>query len=187
MERWVSRIRTRSGNRIIGKSGALRQVVRYLRQGYAVGMLMDQSTTGKDGLFVDFFDHLAGSSAAIGFLALRYGACIIPAYAVRDVSGVTYTVHTDPPVNFARTGHRARDLYVATQRCQKVLEDVIRRYPDQWFWMHRRWKWSPTVLYKGKGSDYALRVLAFGRIGGIIERGTGLPRVKEVMAIDEEQ
>lgn len=145
LEGWVARVRGRSGNRMINKRGALRQVVRYLREGYAVGLLMDQATM--DGLFVDLFAHPAGSSAAIAYLAVRSGAPILPIYIVRDPSDNTYTMYAEPAIPISVTGRRSEDVLENTKRCQKVLEDIIRRNPEQYFWMHRRWKGSPRVTY----------------------------------------
>lgn len=147
LENWTAGVRGRSGNRMINKRGALRQVVRYLREGYAVGLLMDQSDTGKTGVFVDLFSHPAGSSVAIAYLAVRSGAPVMPIYIVRDPSDRTYTVYSEPAIPMRVTGKRDADILENTQRCQKVLEAIMRRNPEQYFWMHRRWKGSPTVSY----------------------------------------
>ena len=150
LERWVARVRGRSGNRMINKRGALRQVVRHLREGCAVGLLMDQNTMGPDSLFVDFFSTPTGSSAAISYLAVRSGARILPVYSVRDAAGTGHTICAEAPVPLQRTGRKNEDVLENTRRCQQVLEGIIRKHPDQWFWMHRRWKGSPAVKYEGK-------------------------------------
>ncbi len=149
LERWISGLRGRSGNRLINKRGALRQVVRSLRQGYGVGMLMDQGSTGRDSVFVDFFSHPAGSSVALAYIAMRTGSPVMPVYSLRDSTDTTYTICAEPLVPMQNTGRKLHDLYVNTQRCQKVLEGIIRKNPEQWFWMHRRWKGSPSVHYPG--------------------------------------
>jgi len=150
LDGWVNGIRGRSGNRIIQKRGALRKVLRSLREGYAVGMLMDQRVLGPDGVWVDFFSRPAGTSAAIALLAVRTGTPVVPIYAVRDRSGCTFTVVTEPEVPVSRTDRAAFDVRETTQRCQKRLEEIIRKHPDQWFWMHRRWRGSPGVVYQRK-------------------------------------
>lgn len=149
-DRWLLRLRTRSGNRVIDKRGALRGVIRALRDGCHVGLLMDQRVAGPGGLFVDFFHHLAGSSMAAALLAVRYGVPVVPVYAIRDPSGMTHRICVGPEVPMQRTGRKGRDLMVNTQRIQKVLEEIIRQHPDQWFWMHRRWRNSPTVSYTSR-------------------------------------
>jgi KDO2-lipid IV(A) lauroyltransferase len=150
LERWVSRIRCRSGNRVIPKRGALRQVLRSLREGYAVGMLMDQRVAGSAGVKVEFFFHPAGTSAAIAYLAVRHGSPVVPVYALRDPGGYSYTVNTEPRIEVSRTGKTEYDVWETTRRCQKKLEEVIRNHPDQWFWMHRRWWGAPRVSYARK-------------------------------------
>ena len=147
-DRWVNRLRTRSGNRMIPKKGALRGISRALREGFFVGLLMDQGATGRDGVFVDFFGHLAGSNVALGFLAGRFGVPVHPVHIFRDASGTGHTVHIGPKLPVARTGRKKSDILENTQMFQKALEEIIRQHPEQWFWMHRRWKGSPTVSYE---------------------------------------
>jgi KDO2-lipid IV(A) lauroyltransferase len=152
-DRWLTRLRTRSGNRIILKKGALGGVSRALRDRYFVGLLMDQGATGRDGVFVDFFGHLAGSSAALGLLASRFRVPVHPVYAIRDPSGTGQTVCIGEEIPVARTGRKRDDIMENTQRFQKVLEEIIRKNPEQWFWMHRRWKKSPTVSYEKRKKE----------------------------------
>lgn len=121
-----------------------------MREGHLVGLLMDQGATGRDGVFVDFFGHLAGSSAALALLASRFRVPVHPVYVVRDPTGIGNTVHIGPEIPVLRTGRKRSDILENTQRFQKVLEGIIREHPEQWFWMHRRWKGSPTVSY-GRG------------------------------------
>ncbi len=147
-DRWVTRLRTRSGNRMILKRGALRGVTRSLREGRFVGLLMDQGVTGREGVFVDFFGHPAGSSVALAFLAGRFQVPVHPVYTFRDPTGTGHTVHIGEAVPVVRTGRKKSDIVENTQRFQKVLEEIIRQHPEQWFWMHRRWKKSPTVSYE---------------------------------------
>jgi Kdo2-lipid IVA lauroyltransferase/acyltransferase len=173
-DRWVNRIRTRSGNRLIRKRGALRPVLRSLREGYAVGMLMDQKVLGSQGVWVDFFFHPAGTSAAIAYLAVRTGAPVVPIYAVRDPSGGTHTVYTEPEVPVSRTGRVDLDVLETTRRCQKRLESIIRKHPDQWFWMHRRWRGSPRVRYERPRIRAPWRHLFLGRVHRG-DRAAGMP------------
>ncbi len=147
-DRWVNNLRCRSGNRLISKKGALRGISRALREGRFVGLLMDQGATGRDGVFVDFFGHQAGSNVALGFLANRFDVPVHPVHIVRDETGVGHTVHIGDAVPIARTGRKKLDILENTQRFQKALEEIIRQHPEQWFWMHRRWKGSSTVSYE---------------------------------------
>ena len=146
-DRWLTRLRLRSGNKIISKYGAILGVYRALRQGYDVGLLMDQRvSTGAGGLAVEFFFHQTGSSGALALLAARSGRPVVPIYMVRDGSGVMHKMIIEPEVPIIVTGNKESDLWINTQNIQKTLENIIERYPEQWFWMHRRWKKSPTVV-----------------------------------------
>jgi len=156
-DRWMNRLRSRSGNRIIPKKGALRGIRGALREGLFVGLLMDQGAKGRDGLFVDFFGHLAGSNVALGYLAGRFGVPVYPVHIIRDASGTGHTVYIGPKLPVARTGRKKSDILENTQRFQKALEEIIRQYPEQWFWMHRRWKGSPTVSYEKRKSESVQR------------------------------
>jgi KDO2-lipid IV(A) lauroyltransferase len=152
-DQWLNRLRTRSGNQIITKQGALRGIARALKEKRFVGLLMDQGATGREGVFVDFFGHLAGSSAALGLLAGRFHVPVHAVYAVRDRSGPGQTVCVGEEIPVVRTGRKRDDILENTQRFQKALEEVIREHPEQWFWMHRRWKKSPTVSYEKRKKE----------------------------------
>jgi len=120
-DRWVTRLRCRSGNRMIPKRGAVRGVSRALREHCFVGLLMDQGALGRDGVFVDFFGHLAGSSAALGLLAGRFRVPVYPVYTIRDPTGTGHTVHIGPEVPVVRTGRKRNDILENTQRFQRVF------------------------------------------------------------------
>jgi KDO2-lipid IV(A) lauroyltransferase len=106
---------------------------------------MDQAVTGNDGVFVDFFGEKAGSSKAMAILACRSGAAVLPVHIVREDDDITHRVIIGHPVEVTITEDRAQDIVDNTQRFQQVLEGIIRQYPEQWFWMHRRWKNSPSL------------------------------------------
>ncbi len=152
-DRWLRRLRTRTGNRMIEKKGALRGVRRALSEGYLVGLLMDQRVTGREGVFVDFFGHPAGSSAALALLAGRFQVPVHPVYTVRGPTDLEHTIYIGPEIRMAQTGRRRVDIVENTQRIQKALEEIVRRHPDQWFWMHRRWRKSPTAGYGWRRKD----------------------------------
>ncbi|MEO8661085.1 MAG: lysophospholipid acyltransferase family protein [Bryobacteraceae bacterium] len=130
--------RSLSGNTIIGKKDFVRGILRALHSNQAVGILIDQNAGLDDGVFVDFFGHKASTSPSFAKLAARTGATIIPGYAVWHEDEGRYVLHFDTPI--AMSG----DALVDTQRLQSHLESVIRRYPDQWLWIHRRWKTRPA-------------------------------------------
>ncbi len=145
MDRWLEALRIRAGNRVIAKRGASKGVYAALKRGEVVGLLMDQAVTGRDGVFVDFFGTLAGTSKGMAVLACRLDVPVLPAYTIRQDDGVSHRVVIEPPVPITVTGNWEHDIRENTQRFQKVLEHIVRRDPSQWFWMHRRWKRSPSL------------------------------------------
>lgn len=133
----VTRYRSLSGNRIIEKKDFLRGILRALHENQAVGILIDQNAGLDDGIFVDFFGIKAAASPSFAKLAHRTGACVIPGYAIWREEEQRYVLHFDSAIRL--TG----DVTVDTQCLQHHWESVIRKYPDQWLWIHRRWKTRP--------------------------------------------
>jgi len=126
-----------SGNRLIGKWDAARPILRALSQNEAVGILVDQNTSLSEGVFVDFFGTPACANVAFAKIAARTGAAVIPGFALWSDEESRYILKFYPTVPM--TGDAAGD----TQRLHSVLEEVIRQYPGQWLWIHRRWKTRP--------------------------------------------
>ena len=102
-----------------------------------------QNTTRDEGIFVDFFGIPAATTPAVATLALRTGAAVIPGFMVWDATTRKYRLRFDPPVNLIATGDPARDIVENTRAFNVLLENMIRQYPDQWLWIHRRWKTRP--------------------------------------------
>lgn len=151
IEEMVERIRTRFGNRAIDKKSAARQSLRVLREGGTLGILSDLNTQPNEGVFVPFFGKLACTTAGIATLALKTDAVVIPTCAVWDRKRQRYFFHGDPPVELVRTGDHAKDIEVNTANFAAAIEHMVRLYPDQWLWIHKRWKTRPpgeADLYK---------------------------------------
>ena len=134
----VERRRTLSGNRLIDKTDAARSILRALRKGEAVGVLIDQNSSESEGVFVDFFGIKACANLAFARIAAHSGAAVVPGFALWDPQLARYTLRFFPEIEI--TGDSSSD----TQRLQTILENVIRQYPDQWLWIHRRWKTRPS-------------------------------------------
>jgi KDO2-lipid IV(A) lauroyltransferase len=143
IEEMVERIRTRFGNRAIDKKSAARQSLRVLREGGTLGILSDLNTQPNEGVFVPFFGKLACTTAGIATLALKTDAVVIPTCAVWDRKKKRYFFHGDPPVELVRTGDHAKDIEVNTANFAAAIERLVRLYPDQWLWIHKRWKTRP--------------------------------------------
>jgi KDO2-lipid IV(A) lauroyltransferase len=148
LERLLEEGRRHSGNDVISKREAVREILRTLRHGWCVALVIDQDTRGGgEPVFVDFFGRPAATTASLGLLALKTGAPIIPVFGV-PLPGGRYRITYHPEVQAARTGRRDADVLAITQACTGLIEQQIRERPDCWLWLHRRWKRSP----RGKGA-----------------------------------
>lgn len=138
IDRLVERRRALSGNRPIFKKDYARSILKALSTNQAVGILIDQNASPDTGVFVDFFGSPACAGAGFAKLAARSGAAVIPGFALWSEEEQRYILRFYPPIPM--TGDAAAD----TQALQSQLEGVIRAYPDQWLWIHRRWKTRPA-------------------------------------------
>jgi KDO2-lipid IV(A) lauroyltransferase len=143
IEEMIEGLRTRFGNIAIDKKAAARRAFKVLREGGTLGILSDLNTQEREGVFVPFFGKLACTNAGIATLALKTNAVVIPTCAVWDPKRSKYFFHGDPPIELIRTGDHEKDLEVNTARFAAAMEHMIRLYPDQWMWIHRRWKTRP--------------------------------------------
>ncbi len=134
----LERVRTRCGTRVIYRRGAIRRVLRELAAKRGVGMLIDQHIHDSSAVYVDFFNRPAATTSAIALLALRTGAPVVPTFSL-PLPGGRYRMVYEPAVEPPRTeGPEAVREF--TERCTNVLERYVRRYPQLWLWMHRRWR-----------------------------------------------
>jgi KDO2-lipid IV(A) lauroyltransferase len=136
-DRLVEQRRQLSGNRLIEKWDGARAILRALQQNEAVGILMDQNTSLQEGVFVNFFGTPACANTAFAKIAHRTGAAVIPGFALWLENEKRYVLRFYPAVEI--TGDAAQD----SQRLHAILEQVIREFPGQWLWIHRRWKTRP--------------------------------------------
>jgi KDO2-lipid IV(A) lauroyltransferase len=139
----VENYRAISGNKLIQKKDAARSILKALAQNEAVGILIDQNSSLDQGVFVDFFGVPACANVAFAKIAARSGAAVIPGFALWSEAEQKYILRFYPIVEM--TG----DATLDTAAIQKQLETVIRQYPDQWLWIHRRWKTRPPVTAAG--------------------------------------
>ncbi len=150
VEELIENVRTRFGNRAIDKKSAAREAIRVLRAGGTLGILSDLNSQPHEGVFVPFFGRLACTTAGIATLALKTDAVVIPTVAVWNAEKKRYFFHGDPPVELVRTGDKHKDLELNTARFAAAIESLVRRYPEQWLWIHKRWKTRPP----GEASIY---------------------------------
>lgn len=143
LDRMARLYRTMHGNKAVDKDFA-RGLIDAMRKGETVGVLMDTNMIVSQGVFVDFFGHQACTATGVARLALKTDAAVVPGFTIWDPVLQKYRLRFDPAVELVRTKDREADVVANTQLFTKVLEDYIRRYPDQWLWVHRRWKTRPA-------------------------------------------
>ena len=139
----VNSYRRLTGNRPIFKNESARVMLKVLKEAGTVGILADQNTMPGEAVFVDFFGKQASTTTGIARVALHTDAAVVPGYAVWDESLGKYRLRFEPPVELIRTGDMERDVVENTQKFTKVIEHIIRKYPDQWVWVHGRWNTRP--------------------------------------------
>ena len=144
LDEFVNGIRCRHGNRVLHKDDFARGLLKAMQDGDTVGILMDTNMTPPQGVFVEFFGRQACTASGLARVALKTGAAVLPGFMLWEKAERKYVLHFGPELGFARTEDTEADIVAATQRCNDVLEAWIRRYPDQWLWIHRRWKTRPA-------------------------------------------
>jgi len=143
LDRWLNALRARAGTRTIRKRHAARAVLAALHERGLLVLPFDQNSTRGLGVFVDFFGVPASTNAGLARIALRTDAPIVPAFIVREGRSARHRVHVLPIMQVERTGDPRADVVRNTQRFSAVFEDMVRRHPEQWLWMHKRWKTRP--------------------------------------------
>jgi len=139
----VRRYRTLHGNTTFDKQDFARGLLGAMKAGETVGILMDTNMTPPQGVFVDYFGHLACTASGVARVALRTDAAVVPAFSIWDKRLGKYRIRFDPMLELARTGDDAADVEANTAKFTKAIEGYVRRYPEQWLWVHRRWKTRP--------------------------------------------
>ena len=145
VDRIVEARRSAHGNRVIAKRNSAREVLKALSAGGTVGILADQNALPEDAVFVEFFGMPAAAHKGFAQLALRSGAAVVPAFARWDPASRRHVVEYGPEIEIVRSGVAERDIEINTQRFQRALEEQVRANPDQWLWIHRRWKTQPAT------------------------------------------
>jgi len=143
IEEMTHKTRTRFGNRPINKSNSVGEAVKVLRQGEILGILADVNAHPKEGVFVPFFGIQACTPAGPALLAMRTNAVIIPIACVWDEAARRYRVVQGKVIDPANTGDREADILSTTAAFTSEVERLVREYPEQWLWIHKRWKTRP--------------------------------------------
>ena len=144
LDRLSTSYRTLHGGSVISKDDFARGIISAMRKGETVGILMDTNMTPPQGVFVDYFGHQACTASGIARIAMKTDAAVVPAFTIWDSGIGKYRIHFEPAVPHANTGDTEADVVTNTQTLTKVIEQFVRKYPDQWLWVHRRWKTRPA-------------------------------------------
>jgi KDO2-lipid IV(A) lauroyltransferase len=144
LDAYVNGIRCMHGNRVLNKDDFARGLLTAMRKGEAVGILMDTNMTPPQGVFVEFFGKQACAASGVARVALKTGAAVLPGFMLWEQSERRYVLHFGQQLVFEHSSDAEADILAATQQCTSAIESWIRRYPDQWLWIHRRWKTRPA-------------------------------------------
>jgi KDO2-lipid IV(A) lauroyltransferase len=143
VDAFVNRIRCLHGNRVIHKDDFARGLIASMRAGETVGILMDTNMTPPQGVFVPFFGVLACTASGMARIAAKTGAAVVPGFLLWEESEQKYVLHFGQELEVIRTGDPEHDALANTASCTAAMEAYIRQYPEQWLWLHRRWKTRP--------------------------------------------
>ena len=143
LDRMLQNYRTMHGNKVVPKNDFVRGLLAAMKAGETVGILMDTNMTPPQGVFVDFFGIPACTASGLARIALRTDAAVVPGFTIWDESLGKFRLRFDPALELVRTGDLEADIVSNTQKFTKVIEDYVRKYPEQWLWVHRRWKTRP--------------------------------------------
>ncbi len=139
----VNHIRCLHGNQVLHKDDFARGLLGSMRRGETVGILMDTNMTPPQGAFVDFFGHSACTGSGLARVARKTGASVLPGFLLWEEATQQYVLRFGAPLNLPASENAEADVLAHTALFTKVIEDYIRQYPDQWLWVHRRWKTRP--------------------------------------------
>jgi Kdo2-lipid IVA lauroyltransferase/acyltransferase len=143
LDHLIRSYRTMHGNKTVAKDEFARGLLSAMKAGEVVGILMDTNVTPPQGVFVDFFGIPACTASGLARIALRTDAAVIPGFTIWDKALGKYRLRFDPVVDLIRTGNLESEIQANTQKFTKIIEDYVRQYPEQWLWVHRRWKARP--------------------------------------------
>ncbi len=155
LNKWVLKNREFNGFKVMPRGSSYKTILQFIKQNNSLGMLIDQDTSVK-GVFVDFYGKPAYTPIGAAMLALDTEATVITTCYVRT-KGNQYKLICSEPIETIRTGNRKEEIQLNTERYQKAIEKQIKKYPNQWVWMHERWKTTPEMIQAREDEKQELR------------------------------
>jgi KDO2-lipid IV(A) lauroyltransferase len=144
VDEFVNAVRCKHGNRVIHKDDFARGLLRAMHDGDTVGVLMDTNMTPPQGVFVPFFGMEACTATAVARVAWKTGAAVLPGFLVWEETEQRYALRFGEELELVRSGDAEKDIVANTALFTAAIESFVRRYPEQWLWLHRRWKTRPA-------------------------------------------
>jgi KDO2-lipid IV(A) lauroyltransferase len=144
VDEYITKIRNAAGLEVVSSIKASRTVIKALSRNRVVGILIDQRAKRSEGIWADFFGKKAPTTPGLAVLAMKTGAPVVPVFMIRDGFG-KHRLVIQEPLELVHTGDIKKDVEANTQLFNHTLESMIRQYPDQWFWVHRRWERKKRV------------------------------------------
>ena len=151
VDQMVNKVRSLHGNRVLSKDDFARGLITAMRSGQTVGVLMDTNMTPPQGVFVPFFGIPACTASGVARIAMKTGAAVLPGFLLRNGNSATYTLWFGEEIALVQTQEMESDVVANTALFTSIIEENVRKYPEQWLWMHRRWKTRPA----GEASLYS--------------------------------
>jgi len=148
LDHFFIQTRTRFGGQMLSKFGTALKILKLLRKGENIAVLFDQEVGLRQAVVAEFFGRRANTNKGLAMLAVKTGAPVVPVYLVRE--GNRYVTHILQALPLIQTGDSRKDIEENTQQYNTALESIIRRYPDQWFWVHNRWRNRPYMAWPQK-------------------------------------
>ena len=143
VEVFVDKTRTRFGNQTVDKLSAARSMIKIVKSGEVLGLLPDLNALNEEGIFVDFFGVPASTNFVIAKLSLRTNSPVVPMFAPWDNKRQKFSVYVEPQISIESSGNEDEDVRRLTAKISERIETNIRRFPEQWLWIHKRWKTRP--------------------------------------------
>ena len=151
VEKLVKRFRERMGSTVIYKKNSLRTILKMLDQNRMIYLLIDQNTVGREAVFIDFFGREVGAVPSVSQLYLKKNVPVIPLFLHYEQDKIVLDLLEE--INFKGSNNLENDILQLTQECACIIEENIKKYPEQWFWFHNRWKTRPPNETKGENNE----------------------------------